>query len=161
MKGLINQATAYDTSKNIAGDTKLDKLRHAKLQARLAGLATFAPDGIVLNPTDMAAIELIKDETGGANKGRYIIGDPRGGTEITLLWGLPVVESDSIAAGTFLVTALFGTAAAIIGRILQAMIELSYENGTNFTSNVVTALAEERIGLATTRPAAFIYGSTF
>src|ERR1019366_3828005 len=105
MKGLITQATAYDTSKNVSGDTNLDKLRHAILQARLAGLATFAPDGMVLNPTDMAKTELIKDEAGGANKGRYIVGDPSGGAAIKRLWDLPVVESDSITAGTFLVGA--------------------------------------------------------
>ena len=157
MKGLITQATAYDTSKNVAGDTALDKLRHATLQARLAGLATFAPDGMVLHPADLARIELIKTNNGGANWGRYIIGDPRGGTAMTLLWGLPVVESDSIAAGTFLVGA-FGTAAEIIDR-MQARIEISLENGANFTSNVATVLCECRTGLAVMRPGAFIFGS--
>ena len=157
MKGLITQATAYDTSKNVGGDTNLDKLRHAILQARLAGLATFAPDGIVLNPTDMAKTELIKDEAGGANKGRYIVGDPSGGAAIKRLWDLPVVESDSITAGTFLVGA-FGTAAEVIDR-MQARVEISLMNGTNFTSNIATILCECRTGLAVMRPGAFIYGS--
>ena len=159
MNGIIKQATAYAGTYDVAGDTKLDKLRKMKLQARLAGLATFAPDGIVLNPVDLMKIETIKDETGGANKGRYIIGDPRGGTAATLLWGLPVVESDSIAAGTALIGA-FGTAAELIDR-MAAMIELSYENGSNFTNNIVTVLSEERLGLAVFRPGAFIYASSF
>lgn len=157
VKGLITQATAYNTALNVAADTKLDKLRHAKLQARLVGLGTFAPDGIVLNPTDMAAIELLKDENGGVNKGRYIIGDPRGGPEITLLWGLPVVESDSIAAGTFLIGA-FKTAAQLIDR-MAAMVEISWEHASNFTANLATILCEERIGLACRRPEAFITGA--
>jgi HK97 family phage major capsid protein len=160
ISGIIPQATAYATGTyNVSGDTKLDKLRHAKLQARLAGLGTFAPDAFVLHPTDMHTIELLKTEEGGANKGLYIIGDPKAGPTIKLLWGLPVVESDSMTAGTFLVGA-FGTAAYLVDR-MQAMIELSYEHSSNFTANIVTALAEERVGLAVTRPGAFIYGSSY
>jgi len=157
LKGLITQATAYNTALDVSGDTKIDKLRHAKLQCRLAGLATFAPDGVVLNPTDMAKIELIKDETGGANKGRYIIGDPVQGSAVKFIWGLPVVESDSITAGTFLMGA-FGTGATLIDR-MQAMVEISFEHSTNFTSNLATLLCEERIGLATRRPEAFVTGT--
>lgn len=155
--GIIPQATAYAGTYAVSADTYLDKLRHAKLEARMAGLATFAPDGIVLNPVDMQKIELIKDETGGANTGRYIIGDPRTGPSVTLLWGLPVVESDSITVGKFLL-GNFQDAAELVDR-MEAMIELSYENGTNFVNNVVTVLAEERLGLAVRRPTAFVYGS--
>lgn len=157
LKGLITQATAYNTALDVSGDTKLDKLRHAKLQCRLAGLATFAPSGVVLNPTDMAKIELIKDEAGGANKGRYIIGDPQQGTAVKFVWGLPVVESDSIAAGTFLMGA-FNTGATLIDR-MQAMVEISFEHASNFVSNLATLLCEERIGLATRRPEAFVSGT--
>jgi HK97 family phage major capsid protein len=157
LNGLLHQATPYNTGLNIAGDQRLDQLRHAKLQARLAGLGTFAPDGFVLNPTDMEKIELIKTEEGGANKGVYIIGDPRQGPVIKLLWDLPVVESDSIAPGTFLVGS-FGVGAELIDR-MEAMIEISFEHGFNFTSNLATILCEERIGLAVRRPESFITGS--
>ncbi len=157
LNGLITQATAYNTGLNVSGDTPLDKLRHAKLQARLVGLGTFAPDGIVLNPTDMARIELLKTEEGGANKGLYIIGDPKTGPAIKMVWNLPVVESDSITAGTFLIGA-FGTAAEIIDR-MAAAVEISYEHASNFTSNLATILCEERLGLAVRRPTAFITGA--
>jgi HK97 family phage major capsid protein len=157
IRGLLTQATAYNTALNVTADTKLDKLRHAKLQARLVGLGTFAPDGIVLNPTDMAAIELIKDEAGGANKGRYILGNAVDGTPVKMIWGLPVVESDSIAAGTFLIGA-FSTAAQLIDR-MAAMVEISWEHASNFTANLATILAEERIGLAVRRPEAFVTGA--
>jgi HK97 family phage major capsid protein len=157
LNGILHQASAYDTGLNVGSDQRLDTLRHAKLQARLAGLGTFAPDGIVLHPTDMEKIELIKTEEGGANKGVYIIGDPRTGPAVKLVWGLPVVESDSISAGTFLIGS-FGVAAELIDR-MQAMIEISFEHNVNFTSNLATILCEERIGLAVRRPEAFITGS--
>jgi HK97 family phage major capsid protein len=155
LNGLITQATAYDTGLNQSGDTKLDKLRHAKLQARLAGLATYAPSAIVVHPTDMHTIELIKDQA--SNVGNYVVGDPKIGTAIKMVWGLPVVESDSISAGTFLVGA-FSTAAELIDR-MEATIDISFEHANNFTENKATILAEERIGLAVMRPTAFIYGS--
>lgn len=156
LNGIITQATAFTSAYTISGDTKLDVLRHAKLQSRLLGLGTYSPDGIVLNPTDMHWIELIKDETGGANKGRYIIGDPRGGPEITLLWGLPVIESDSIPAGTFLVGSFANC--EVVDR-MDAEIEISYEHASNFTANLATVRAEERVGLAVRVPGVNITGA--
>lgn len=155
--GLTHQATAYDTALNVGVYQQLDVLRRAKLQARLIGLGTFAPDGMVLNPVDMANIELIKTEEGGAGKGLYIIGDPRTGPAIKLLWGLPVVESDAIASGKFLIGA-FATAATLIDR-MAAFVEISWEHASNFTANLATILCEERIGLAVRRPDAFVFGS--
>jgi len=158
LNGLITQATAYlSGTYNVTGDTNIDVLRHAKLQARLAGLATFAPSAYVLHPTDMARIELIKVAQSGANTGLYIIGDPKTGPVVKMLWNLPVVESDSITAGTFLVGA-FDTAAEVVDR-MQATTDISYEHASNFTANLATILCEERVGLAVKRPTAFITGS--
>lgn len=155
LDGLINQATAYNTAYNVANDTKLDKIRHAILQARLA---LYPVDAIVLNPRDLHDMELIKDDySGTANTGRYILGDPRTGQAIPTLWGKPVVESDSMTYGTFLVGA-FRVGAILIDR-MQASIDISFEHGTNFTENEATIRAEERIGLAVTRPLSFTYGS--
>jgi HK97 family phage major capsid protein len=41
----------------------------------------------------------------------------------------------------------------------EAQILVSTENQDNFIRNMVTILCEERLGLAVTRPAAFVYGS--
>jgi HK97 family phage major capsid protein len=158
LNGIITQATAYASATyNVSGDTKIDKLRHAKLQCRLQGLATYAPDAYVLNPRDLHDLELIKTEEGGANKGLYIVGDPKTGPVVKLLWGLPVVESDSIAYQTFLI-GNFATGATLIDRML-ATLEISFEHDVNFTKNVATILAEERVGLAVKRPTAFVTGS--
>lgn len=153
LNGFITQATAFDTNYLVAGDgwEYLDVLRYAKLQARLAGLANYAPSAYVLNPTDLAKIEASKDTTG-----RYVVGDPKTGAQMTMIWGLPVVESDSITAGTFLVGA-FNTAAELIDR-QQATIEIAYQNDTDFVANLATILCEERIGLAVTKATAFITG---
>jgi HK97 family phage major capsid protein len=155
INGILSQASAYAGTYDAAGDTILDKLRHAILEARLA---LYPVDGIVLNPKDVHDIELLKvDMGGGANTGPYQVGNARTGEQILTVWGRPVIESDSIDPGDFLVGA-FGLGAILFDRLL-AVIDISFEHGTNFTENEATIRAEERIALAVTRPAAFVTGS--
>jgi len=144
--GIIPQATAY-TSPLVGADTQsIDKIRLMMLQSSLALLPA---DGIVMHPADWAWIELLKDTTG-----RYIIGNPQGNIGATL-WGLPVVPSMAMTVDKVLVGA-FKTGAQIFDR-WGTTIEAGYVDA-DFTSNLVTILAEKRLALATYRPGAFIYG---
>jgi HK97 family phage major capsid protein len=140
--------TAYNTALTKTGDTRIDTLRRAILQA---ALSEYAPSAIVLNPTDWAAIELTKDTTG-----RYIFSNPQS-QAAPALWGLPVVSTNSLAATKFL-TGAFDQGAQVWDRE-DASVAISFEDGTNFVKNMATILAEERIALAIYRPAAFIYGT--
>jgi HK97 family phage major capsid protein len=155
LNGIITQATAYDTGLNVANDTPIDKIRHAILQCELAkGQA----DGIVLHPADLHNIELVKDGD-VANFGRYIVGDPKTGSAMSVpfLWRRPVVTSLAIAEGQFLVGD-FRRGATLFER-RAASVEISFEHGNNFTMNLATILCEERIALAVRRPAVFVEGS--
>jgi HK97 family phage major capsid protein len=89
------------------------------------------------------------------SQGRYILGDP-GGNNPARLWGLPVVPTPAMSAETFLV--LDGPAAAVILDREEARVDLSTEDGDNFTTNRVTIRAEERLGLATLRTGGLIKG---
>ena len=91
--------------------------------------------------------------------GRYLIGDPKGGSVVAVptIWNLPVVESDSIAAGTFLVGP-FDSAVVLIDR-QEMSVEISFEHASNFTANLATVLCEERVGLAVQVPGPFVTGS--
>ena len=62
----------------------------------------------------------------------------------------------AITAGTFLVGA-FGMGAQIWDR-MDASVQISFENDTNFVKNMATLLAEERLALTVYRPSAFISG---
>lgn len=145
--GLIPQATAYNTALNRPADTMIDIIRHAILQVRLA---FYPASGVVLTPTDWHTIELTKD---GQN--RYLLAAPSGRAP-PMLWGLPVVESDGMPDGDFMVGA-FRMAATVFDRE-QASIMVSTEDGDNFVRNMVTILAEERLALLVSRPAAFVHG---
>lgn len=145
--GLVPQATAYAAPTTIAGATRVDQLRLAMLQA---SLAEYNPSGIVINPIDWAAIELAKD----ANN-QYLIGNARG-TLTPTLWGLPVVATQAMAPGEFLVGA-FDLAAQIFDQ-WDARVEIGYV-GDDFQRNMITVLAEERLALVVYRPEALISGS--
>lgn len=146
--GIIPQATAFAAPFDPAGtETNIDNIRLALLQAELA---EFPSSGVVMNPIDWARIELLKDTTG-----RYIIGNPQGIIGASL-WNRPVVTTQAIAVDKFLAGA-FKLGAQLFDR-WQARVEVATENEDDFTKNMVTILAEERLALAVYRPEAFIYG---
>lgn len=148
INGLITQATAYLAPFDPAGtETGIDLIRLAMLQA---SIALYPATGIVMNESDWARIELLKD-----TQGRYLIGNPQGTIGATL-WGLPVVASPAIAIDKFLVGAFKG-GAQLFDRE-QANVAVSSENEDDFIRNMVTIRAEERLALAVYLPQAFIYG---
>lgn len=148
LDGLVPNATAYNTALNVSGDTMIDTIRHAILQVRLS---FYPASGIVLSPVDWHYLELTKD-----NENRYMMASPTARTP-PMLWGLPVVESDGMSRGDFMVGA-FRLAATLFDRE-EAAILVSTEDQDNFVKNLVTILAEERLALAITRPTAFVHGA--
>lgn len=147
LNGIMTQATAYSAPINITGATHIDKLRLALLQSELA---EFPATGIVLHPSDWTAIELTKDDNGG-----YIFANPQSLAQ-PALWGRPVVTTQAIDANDFLVGA-FQLGAQVFDR-MQDTITIATENEDDFVNNLVTILAEERLGLAVYRPEAFVKG---
>jgi HK97 family phage major capsid protein len=148
LNGLYTQATAY-TVASPTRTNEIDILRDAIKQAQVA---EYMPNFVVLNPVDWFDIEIRKVGTSDA---RYVVGDPNN-MRPQNLWGLPIVVTNSITAGTFL---MGSSAAAEIKDRQQAAIEISRENDTNFVKNMVTVLAEERLALLVYRTEAFIKGS--
>lgn len=147
MLGLIPQASAFNNALRKAGDTKIDTLRRAILQVRIA---EYRASAIALNPVDWADIELTKDANGS-----YIwVNVQEGGAQ--RLWKLPVVDSNAVPEGEFLVGAM-NIAAQVFDRE-EAAVEVSTEDGDNFRTNMVTIRAEERLALAVYREESFVHG---
>ena len=113
-------------------------------------------DALVINPADYEAFRLMKD-----GNGQYVAGGPFQGqygngnllTEPPL-WGLRTVVSAAVPAGTAIVGA-FGQASTVY-RKGGVRVESTNTDRDDFTKNLVTVRAEERIGLAVRRPAAFV-----
>ena len=145
--GLIPQSTPFDVSRAKTGDTRIDIVRRAMTQVRLA---EYRADAILLHPSDWEEIELTKTD-----EGSYVWANPRGLLGPTL-WGLPVIDTTAVEEGEFLV-GNFQMAAMLWDRE-DAVVDISTEDRDNFIKNMVTIRAEQRLGLEVSRPEALIYG---
>jgi HK97 family phage major capsid protein len=153
LHGLIPQATAFSTSllTASAGYQRLDLI--ATAIGQIASAAETDPTFVVLNTTDWWKLRLTKD-----SQGRYILGDPQGGATNPQIWGLNLVPSNSIAAGTFLVGSGSPAAAEIRDR-MDTVVEVSTEHSDYFVRNMVAIRCEKRVALIVKRPASFITGT--
>lgn len=149
--GLIPQAQAYNSGVfNNAKDNRIDQIGHAIEQIMLS--MEYPPTFIILNSADYWSIKLTKD-----GYGRYLLGDPQ--SNVTpALFGLTVVPTTTIAAGTFLV----GSGAAPVAEIRdreETTVAISTEHSDYFQRNMVLIRAEKRVALVVKRPNAFVTGT--
>lgn len=148
INGLVTQATAYAAPFTPpAPVTMIDQIGLAILQG---ALGDFAPNGIVMHPSDWARIRMLKDADG-----KYLLGEP-GAQVDPRLFGLPVTATPAMTIDKFLVGD-FSVAATLYDR-WEPRVEVSTEHADFFVRNLVAIRAEERIALAVKQAGALIYG---
>jgi HK97 family phage major capsid protein len=147
VSGLLDRIPAGNTMVRsaAAGATDIDHLYAGITEVRNSYLE---PDGIVINPTDWAAIKTLKD--GNDN---YVGGNPFSGEASDSIWGKRVVATNAVAAGTALVGA-FGTAAQVFRRG-GLTVEATNSHSDFFVKNLTMIRAESRLALAVYRAEAF------
>ncbi|MBK9171075.1 MAG: phage major capsid protein [Bryobacterales bacterium] len=155
LSGLITEAGAYQGTYALGGDSVIDTLRHAILELEQANES---PNFIVLHPRSWHDCQLVKEEAGGANTGRYIASDPATSSEVSAptLWGLPVVVSTTMPQSRFLIG---DSDQAEVWERMGATVELSQHHDDYFIRNLVAVRAEMRLTLTVYRGGAFLYGS--
>lgn len=145
--GLIPSATAYNAPFVVEASQYMDKILLAQAQLEAAD---FEATAVALNPLDWARMRATKD-----SQERYIAGGPLSGAP-RQLWDLPVVASNSLAEGEFLVGD-FKRAGLLLDR--QTMVvEISTEHDDFFTRNLIAIRAEKRVALVIGQPSALVYG---
>ncbi|HEX7454966.1 MAG TPA: phage major capsid protein [Gallionella sp.] len=147
LNGLINQATAF-----AGGSTNLSPLDALALGIAQLAASEYEPSGIVLNPQDWysSSILLMKNTLGS-----YLFGDP-GEATLPVLWGLPVVLTNSMPRGKFMV--LDAARAGYVVDREEAILRISEQHADFFIRNMVVLLMEERLALVILQGAAIIYG---
>lgn len=154
LNGLMTQATIYDANLTKAGDTSIDIVRRGIYQVRKQ--SKLSADGVVMSELDWMNIELQKD---GEN--RYLFANLQG-LVTPILWGRPVITSDSMdegdadAGGEFLI-ANFARAAILFDR-MSYLFKMGLINDM-FIKNMIALLAEERLGLGVRRREALVKGN--
>lgn len=131
------------------------------LKAKMAVLADtgFEPDAVVINPADLQALLLAKD---GGNSGQYLMGGPayapygNGAYGAYLpIWGMKVVASSKITAGTAIVGAFKDGASLVSKQDEGFRVEVANQNEDDFVKNMITVRIEERVLEAVRVPGAF------
>lgn len=115
-----------------------------------------------MHPSNILSTRLLRDGTGGT-AGAFLGGGPfgssyQGGAVPTglfgaNLWGLPVIVSSVVGAGTALVGSF--RQGAELWRRGPATVEASTSHSGYFVRNLVMLRAESRAALACYRPSAF------
>lgn len=142
LTGLVASAVAFT-----GGATNLSPLDAIRRAATQVALSEHIASAVVLNPRDAETIETAKD-----SQSRYLSMVVNG-----TVWRLPIVETNAMTAGQFLVGD-FQMAATIRDR-QEATVEISLDHADYRTRNLALVLVEERLGLEIHRPASLVYGS--
>lgn len=132
--GLVTLATAFTPS--TAADNLAESIGEALVDMVVSG---FAPNLIVCNPVDWFKVSTLKESKSGG----YLMGNPAQPIAPSL-WNRAVAQSPLLAAGTALV---LDTAHISLLDRQQLQVLASEHHGDNFIKNLVTLLAELRIGL--------------
>jgi HK97 family phage major capsid protein len=132
------QAQAFDTD-------LFTTTRKARTKVRTVGRRT--PTAYLINPADWETIDLLQD-----NEARYYGSGPFA-LSPARLWGLPVVESEAVPAGTGYVGDF---RLAVIWDREAASIQVSDSHSDFFIRNMVAILAEMRAAFGVLQPNAFV-----
>lgn len=156
LRGILATSGLGTYTAGSATEAALISIRKAKTVAQLS---EYDPDAVVMNPVDWEAIELSTDTQGTFRVAPNVqAGAP------AVVWGLRVVVTTAITGttfgttgGTFLVGGFREGATLWERTAVQLFITDSH--ASNFTSNILTLLAELRAALSVWRPKAFVKGT--
>jgi HK97 family phage major capsid protein len=154
IKGINAYATSFSVTSTILANgvdnaNEFDALRAAIWQVQNA---YFQPSYIVLNPIDVAKMDMLKDTTNA-----YLIHQAAGQFMFRSYYGVPVIANNGQTAGSFLVGDF---SKSNLGIREEVNIQIGYEND-DFTKNLVTILAEMRAVhyIKSNHTAAFVKGT--
>ena len=154
---LVNTLLATSGIQTGQSSISFDNLLKAKQAVREE--TGYAADAILINPADFEALLLTKDSNlqyllGGPAYGSY--GNGGYGGDNPRIWGLPVVESNSVSEGQAIVGA-FKVGGSVVTKAGEGQrVEVANTDTDDFEYNRVTVRIEERMALATRVPAAFV-----
>lgn len=132
-----------------SGDTGLDSISRAL--GTLADSYEAMPDLVLLNPVDYRALQRTK----AVDSGVFLWGNPNG-SDSEQVWAIGIHATPAVSQGQFAVTDTLQMGTLRIRQ--ESRVEVGTD-GNDFTTNMLTLLAECRALLTVERPTATMYGS--
>lgn len=146
LSGLTDSGN-FTTYTPTSDDTLVDAINRAKYTLWAKG---YTPDVVIVNPADWGTMERLREATGGA----YLYGMPGVAAGVNP-FGVRVVLSQHMSAGYMWIGNI--ARAATLWERQGSIVEMGYVD-QDFTKNLVTIRAEERLGLGVDVPGAAYYG---
>lgn len=149
MDGLALNAENLDSTilNGLSSFHLIDCLGAASVQLAESG---YSPDFAVVTPRSWFQMTAAKDALNN-----YVVGSPLARIR-NAAYGLRIVVSDQIVSDSFLVG---DSSQSALRTRMEAVVDVSFEHGSNFIENRATLRAEERVDLQTLRPDAYVTGS--
>lgn len=144
LRGILN-TTGINTRAPGSAEARVITIRKAITDVQVD---EYAATAVVLHPTDWELVELSTD-----TNGMFRVSPNVSNALAPRIWGLSVVSTTAIAAGTGLVGD-FRMGATLWDR-RQTQLFITDSHASTFIANVLTLLAELRVALSVWRPAAF------
>ena len=137
-----------------SGDTAADTIFRAMTKVQTG--SGYTADGLIIHPTDYQALRLARDANdqyfgGGYFQGQY---GTSGMPEQPPVWGLRTIVSPVANVGEALVGNF--RQSSTVYRKGGVRVESTNSHTDDFTNNLVTVRAEERLALAVRFPAAIV-----
>lgn len=151
LDGLFTDGSAFAAGGFAAGIEAANEYDVLVVALNQLALSNYSADTILVNPTDLHKIALLKST---ANE--YLRQQIYSGLQPSIM-GVPVTASTAVSAGSFLVGNLAVATQLWIRENLA--IEFSREDSTNFRDGFVTVKASERVALTNYLPNAIVQGS--
>ena len=151
LDGLFTDGAAFAAGGFAAGIEAANEYDVLVVALNQLALSNYSADTILVNPTDLHKIALLKST---ANE--YLRQQIYSGLQPSIM-GVPVTASTAVSAGSFLVGNLAVATQLWIRENLA--IEFSREDSTNFRDGFVTVKASERVALTNYLPNAIVQGS--
>lgn len=153
LSGLLD-AGNFTAFTAITGENGFDSLNRAKYQATNN---EYVPDVVLMNPRDFGIMERLK--TSGGGDGHYVAAQAltylQSGLQ-PLLWGVPVVLSNSVPTNKFI---MFTRDATMFWQRSGVVVEAFEQDNDNVRRNLITIRAEMRGAFTVLVPAAVVGGS--
>jgi hypothetical protein len=144
--GILNTSGIGATASGVGDSVNSDLVANAKRDVRLSNAQ---PEAILMNPTDVTKALKVK----ASGSGERLDSDGAFGVVPTQMWGLNLVETPAIAAGTALVGDFARGCQLWIREAINARV--SDADQDDFVRNAIKVLLEGRFAFAVVRPAAF------
>lgn len=144
--GLLNQSGTLTRAVG-SSESPLDALEEAFTDLR-TGPAFCPASSVVLHPADWSKLRRTKD-----TQGRYLVNPDPTADAANSLWGVPVLQTTTMPAGTALV---MNAAQGAEARVRQGITLQADFGQTGFEHNQTTFRCEERLMVFSPRPAALL-----